>query len=463
MSARESTVLPLIATVLIAAVCVSAGAGTLRAQPADRDGGDRQAEVQPPDPRKQVNALTDEAIDARIRKHRTAETTLTVTDGDGNPLSNTEATVTMRRHKFLFGCNVYRWGGLKDKKLENAYRRRFAELLNFATLPFYWGGYERRRGKPDEARLRAMAEWCRRQGIRTKGHPLVWHEVPARWHEDLPLGELRRLQLARVEREIKAFAGLIDTWDVVNEAIVMPERPEPVGRLCKEMGNVKLIAAAFEVARKTHPKATLLLNDYIHDERFVQLIRRCLDAKVSLDVVGIQSHMHGGYMGPRKVWEACERFAQFGKPLHWTEATILSGRLKTWKRFDRVADWGSTPAGEKRQAAQAAEFYRVLFSHPSVEAITWWDFSDNGSWQSAPAGLVRTDMTPKPAYHELMKLIKGDWWTGPLTLTTDAAGRTEFRGFLGDYELRAAKTTGAFRLDKPGKAAATAQILPAGK
>ncbi|MCD6507549.1 hypothetical protein J7M22_13115 [Candidatus Poribacteria bacterium] len=49
----------------------------------------------------------------------------------------------------------------------------------------------------------------------------------------------------------------------------------------------------------------------------------------------------------------------------------------------------------------------MLFSHPSVEAITWWDFSDRGAWQGTAAGFLRKDMSPKPAYERLTELVKG--------------------------------------------------------
>jgi hypothetical protein len=81
-------------------------------------------------------------------------------------------------------------------------------------------------------------------------------------------------------------------------------------------------------------------------------------------------------------------------------------------------------------------FYTMLFSHPAVEAITWWDFSDYQAWQGAPAGFVRRDMTPKPVYEELKKLIKGKWWT-QTTLETAADGTAGFRGFLGEYKVSA--------------------------
>ena len=57
------------------------------------------------------------------------------------------------------------------------------------------------------------------------------------------------------------------------------------------------------------------------------------------------------------------------------------------------------------------------------------------TWQSAPAGLVRADMTPKPAYEELMKRVKGAWWTKTVA-TVGENGEVRFRGFFGDYEVR---------------------------
>ena len=59
------------------------------------------------------------------------------------------------------------------------------------------------------------------------------------------------------------------------------------------------------------------------------------------DVIGIQSHMHGGTWAGR-TWEVCERFAQFGMPLHFTETTIVSAQ-------DRPTGT-TTPEGERDQA-----------------------------------------------------------------------------------------------------------------
>jgi hypothetical protein len=162
------------------------------------------------------------------------------------------------------------------------------------------------------------------------------------------------------------------------------------------------------------------------------------------DVIGIQSHMHGGYWGAQRAWEVCEQFSKFKKPLHFTETTVVSG-----PGSDK--GWLTTPEGEENQARCVTDFYTVLFSHPAVEAITWWDFTDQDAWQGAPAGFVRADMMPKPAYDQLKALIKGKWWT-QAEAQTASNGETRFRGFFGQYTLSARSAdrqlAGGFTLDK---------------
>ena len=145
------------------------------------------------------------------------------------------------------------------------------------------------------------------------------------------------------------------------------------------------------------------------------------NGKPLYDVIGIQSHQHGGVWSNRKIWETCERFARFGVPLHFTETTILSGK-PGWELAERGEDWSSTPEGEATQAREVERFYTMLYSHPAVEAITWWDFSDRAAWQRAPAGFLRRDMSPKPAYEALHRLVKDKWWTRT-TVRTDDQGK----------------------------------------
>jgi GH35 family endo-1,4-beta-xylanase len=352
----------------------------------------------------------------RIEKHRKADITLRVVDAQGRPVSDVEVKVEQKRHAFLFGCNIFLWGHAGNDKDEAGYRRQFAELFNFATLPFYWPSYEPRRGQTIQSRIEKVATWCKEQGITTKGHPLAWNFADPAWLPD-DLEEIQTLQMARIEQCAGHFKGLIDTWDVVNEATHYERDDFKKGApkmtaLWAKMGRLEFVEECFQHARKANPKATLLINDYRVDPAYVTLLTKLSagPGKAPFDVIGIQSHMHGGAWSTTHIWEVCERFAKFSKPLHFTETTIISGR-RGWELGRKGERWSSTPEGEKYQAENVERFYTMLFSHPAVQAITWWDFSDRGAWQRAPAGFVRADMSPKPAYERLQMLVKDRWWT----------------------------------------------------
>lgn len=406
-------------------------------------------------------------VAARIQRYRTAEVTLTVLDAAGKPAAGATVTMSQTRHAFLFGCNGFALKPQDTSPAQQAYQQRFTDLLNFATLPFYWGSFEPQEGKTATDRIRAMAEWFGSRGLATKGHPLCWHQVDPPWLKDRPVEEVQKLQMGRITRDVTAFTGLIERWDVVNEAVVMPTYKggaNPLAQWCAKLGRVELIKQTFAAARAADPKATLILNDFDTSDKYEALIRECLDAGVPVQVIGIQSHMHSGYWGAQRSWQVCERFARFGKPLHFTELTLPSGEVRkniNWQ--GRESDWFSTPEGEARQAREVTEFYRTLFSHPAVQAITWWDFSDAGAWLGAPAGLLRKDMTPKPAYEALLKMIKKEWWTGPLTLKADADGKVKFRGFLGAYSVEAGGQRATVDVPAAGEAAVTAKLAPAPK
>ena len=390
--------------------------------------------------------------DERILQNRTTEGVVRLIGPDGEIVKEgTTARIEQREHKFLFGCNIFKLNRCRTADDNRAYERYFSELFNYATLPFYWWNYTREEGRPDDARTDEIIRWCNEHNVTMKGHPLAWNYVDPRWLPADPLAAMG-LQMDRIERCVKRFAGDIDIWDVVNEATQYNRRgtrtqAPKLTKAINQMGVGEYLRDAFRRARAANLEATLVINDYRADQAYIdKVLMELVDGQGNAlyDVIGIQSHMHGRYWGAKKTWEVCERFATFGKPLHFTETTLVSGPRTDGK-------WDTTPDGEERQAREAVEFYTVLFSHPAVEAITWWDFSDQGAWQDAPAGFLREDMTPKPMYDELKKLIKGKWWT-QTTKKVSSDGTVAFRGFLGDYDVvvkdGARELVGRFRLDR---------------
>lgn len=390
-----------------------------------------------------------EGAEARIQQYRTGPAEIRVQDREGGPLANTAVRVRLVRHEFKLGCNAFPLGSVVRAALDpaalQAYQERFAGLFNYATLPLYWGYYEPKPGETREADVREMAAWCREQGIVVKGHPLAWHEIFPEWAKALPDAEVRRLQEQRITGLVRGFKGTIDIFDVINEATVSGKFDNAIGRWVKERGAAKLTADFLQRAHEANPDAELLYNDFNVSADFEQLVADLVKQDAPFSAVGIQSHMHRELWPVEKLWAVCETYARFGKPLHFTEATVLSGRFKAKDDTDWHTvhtDWLTTPEGEQRQLEYGRKLFTVLFSHPAVEAITWWDFSDRNSWAGAPAGLLRKDMSPKPLYDWLVEAFHHTWSTD-VTVQSDENGTVSLRGFYGEYEVTATDRAGA--------------------
>ena len=410
--------------------------------------------------------------------HRKATVKLIVKDAAGNLLKNTEIKAEQKTHKFLFGCGAFDTMGVvmpddlppfpgadpemmkKMKESSKVRMEKFIKLFNYGTIPFYWGGYERKEGQPNEKMVKAQAQWLVDNGIKVKGHPLCWHTVCADWLMNYSNAEILDKQLKRIHREVSTYKGLVDMWDVINEVVIMPvfdKYDNAITRICKEYGRFKLVKEVFEAAKAENPGATLLINDFNTSQSYEILIEGLLEMGVPISAIGIQSHQHQGYWGKEKLLQVLERFEHFGLPIHFTENTLISGDIMPAYIEDlndwQVDEWPSTPEGLERQAREVSEMYTELFAHPLVEAITTWDLTD-GKWLKAPSGVLTEDNQEKPVYNALMGLIHGEWETKE-NLVTDANGEVTLVGFKGEYEVSAEGKTAKVSLLESSEDAVT--------
>lgn len=406
-------------------------------------------------------------------ENRCSDVRIRLVDKEQKALAGKEVRLHLTNHEFLFGCgafdtlNIGETGPFANRefeahgrKINRAYFQErvdlWTKLFNYGTLPFYWGQYEPQEGNVMEANRMEAAKYLRAHGATPKGHPLCWHTACANWLMEYDNKTIMEKQLARIERDVTAFKGIIDIWDVINETVIMPvfdKYDNAITRICNEYGRMTLIKEVFAAARSANPDAVLLINDFNLSPAYQKVIEECLDAGVTIDAIGIQTHQHQGYKGLPWLEDVLARFSQYGIPLHFTENTLVSGKIMPAHIVDlndyQVDEWPSTPEGEERQAREWKEMYETLFAHPSVEAITGWDFAD-GAWLHAPSGLIRLDNSVKPSYETLKKLVHEDWTTD-VTLTADAEGYVTLHGFRGDYEAVLDGRKAEFKLAKDTK------------
>ncbi|MCL2627222.1 MAG: endo-1,4-beta-xylanase [Oscillospiraceae bacterium] len=379
--------------------------------------------------------------------HRTGKKALQITDKAGKPLASADVTIRQKDSKEKFGCAGFESiqvinGMLEGDDKVHAEKRveKMLEIFNFLTLPFYWGRFEPERGKPITDVTLKAAKWLCEKGKLVKGHPLCWHTVCADWLLEFSDAEILKIQIERIWRDVSEFKGYIDTWDVINEVVIMPifdRYDNAVTRICKAEGQVGLVKKLFDEARRANPNATLLINDFDMSTDYSDLVAKLLDAGVCIDAIGLQSHMHQGCWKPEKTHEILERFSKFGLPLHFTEINLVSGDIMPAHIVDLndfIPDhWPSNPEGEQRQAQELKAFFELLYEYPLVEAFTYWSFSDGG-WLNAPAGLMTKDARVKPSYDALYELIMNKWRTPEMKTKTDENGYVEIFGFYGTYE-----------------------------
>ena len=353
---------------------------------------------------------------------------------DGSPVPDAQVELRMNRHQFLFGCDCYCANTYDTPEKEKQHKELFSGLFNYATLPFYWGQYEPVRGEKREKRLSNMVEWCKSIDLSTKGHPLVWHEILPDWlNSD---HDIEKLIQERIEDLMERFGDQIDYWDLFNEITVSQRFHNPVADWIEKVGKENAVEYAARCVYEVNPRANLLYNDFnVQPADMEILLRKLREKGIRLEAVGLQSHMHQRKWSFDETWEICERYAKYGWPIHFTELTVINGRCT--KDVDYTIGNPnfciSRPEDLEIQREYTEQLYTLLFSHPAVEAITWWDFPDR-QWMDAPGGLITEDLKIKPVYDGLKELIKKRWWS-------NEEGRTNLSGcfasavYCGNYDI----------------------------
>lgn len=418
-------------------------------------------------------------IDARIEQNRKADWS-----GDGFP-SSIEVRVEQIDSDFKVGCNIFNFDQLGDDAQNAEYKSAFRPggLFNAATLPFYWHAMEPVQGqirytsteRDDPAFWKSFLkgrgvvrhsdkdcpwEWrrpspdrviafCETNGVAMHGHVIIYPLAHPKWvAQESSKEEAAKLYEKRVYDIALYYKDRIPQWDVVNESV---NRSSSTANPNDDIFWNETVPTvpwdytfnAFRLAERLFPPSVkLVINDCWHDP-YTQFITSLLRRGAKIDVVGIQMHIfvddHAYAISQGKpqvtngtLWAPEDQMKMLGeldacahRPIHLSEVTIPAPR--NVKGLSR----------EKADAIQAQmvrDNFRLWFSWPSVNRITYWNLVDSVGGEILYSGFYNRDMTKKPAYFALHRLVNEEWRTN-LRVKADVSGALTFRGFKGRYRL----------------------------
>ncbi|MBN1400065.1 MAG: hypothetical protein JXA74_04465, partial [Anaerolineae bacterium] len=88
---------------------------------------------------------------------------------------------------------------------------------------------------------------------------------------------------------------------------------------------------------------------------------------------------------------------------------------------------------EAKQAHYLDAVYTLFFAESAIEGITWWCPVDGRLALVPGGGLLRSDLSPKPAYQALQDWMQRHRSRGQAL--TDGEGTVILEGFAGEYHI----------------------------
>ena len=251
-----------------------------------------------------------------------------------------------------------------------------------------------------------IANFCRSNGIKLRGHCLMWHAQIGEWMYKDEKGDLvsKEKLFQNMKHPITAiverYKDVIYAWDVVNEAISdggwqggrrgMGEHPSPYRNSpLYQIAGDEFIKKAFIYAREADPNVLLFYNDYNaadpgKRDRIYNMVKSMKEEGVPIDGIGMQGHYNVYGPSMEDVDAALTKYSTIVKHIHITELDIranqeMGGQLN----FSR--DGGNISQVVKTlQEDQYARLFKVLRKHKDVvDNVTFWNLSDRDSWLGA--------------------------------------------------------------------------------
>jgi endo-1,4-beta-xylanase len=283
--------------------------------------------------------------------------------------------------------------------------------------------------KYDFALADKLVAFAKKHNMFVVGHTLVWHSQLSPFVKDIQSSDSLMLFMTNHINTIAGrYAGTVNSWDVVNEAL------EEDGSLRKSVFLEKLgedyLRKAFELAAKAAPNAELYYNDYNIEQPkkragAIALIKKIQASGTRIDGVGIQGHWSINGPPLQDVENSILEFSALGLKVSFTELdlTVLPN---PWdlkgadvnQNFEGSPFMNPYPQGlpdsmQVKLAKGYEDLFKIFIKHKDkIDRITFWGVNDGQSWLNYWPIKNRTNypllfdrnFKPKPAFEKVTAL-----------------------------------------------------------
>ena len=245
----------------------------------------------------------------------------------------------------------------------------------------------------------SIANFCRENGIKMRGHCLCWHAQFADWMftdkkgKDVKKEVFYQRLREHIHTVVNRYKDVVYAWDVVNEAMAddnmmfrpdaSPYRQSRHFKLCGD----EFIAKAFEFAREADPTGVLIYNDYStvdpgKRERIYNMVKKMKDAGVPIDGIGMQGHYNIYFPDEEQLDKTISRFSEIVNTIHITELDLRTNTESGGQlMFARGEAKPQAPYIQTLQEDQYNRLFRIFRKHKDViKNVTFWNLSDKDSW-----------------------------------------------------------------------------------
>jgi endo-1,4-beta-xylanase len=309
-----------------------------------------------------------------------------------------------------------------DGLLDPAYAATVASQFNQLTPEneMKWETIEPEPGVFDFTRADAIVSFARDNGMKVRGHTLVWHSQLAPWVEALTGADAVREAMTRHIQTVVAhfrdnFPGVVVAWDVVNEALNVQQGAMGGTAIYRdsvfyrELGE-GFIEEAFRIARDTDPDVLLFYNDFGVEGTLgaksvgtYDMVSALVSAGAPINGMGFQMHTGPLDQGPNADDFAANvaRYAELGLQVEVTEMDVT------------LCAVGGNALGYELQRYRYNRVVSACFASPACRSVSLWGVGDANSWLNdtgCTQGMLTLDTLPAPLAFDDGFAPKAAWW-----------------------------------------------------